>query len=334
MIADLSSAHEHAATAIPEIATEPVGRCIVCGGQAFSEVASGTDYELQTCSNSWHFRQCAGCGHVQLDPRPAAAALPVIYPAHYYSYDMEKSVGRIALHGKAVLDRRKFSGLLRRLGRKPQSYLDIGCGDLKYLKLMERAGVSADRLFGIEIDERVVVRAASFGYRVYNDRVETAASIPAGEIDLVTMFHVIEHVADPDAVVRKIAGWLTRDGILAIETPNFASLDARLFRRGYWGGYHIPRHWHLFTPESLRLLLTRNGFTIEAMTFQTGHSFWLYSLHHLIRYNAFLPMPRLAQLFHPLKSLPMLVLVTLFDTIRAKFGAPTSSMLLIARRTG
>jgi len=315
----------------PHIAVEPVGLCMVCGGREFATIARGADYELQTCSNEWTFRQCGGCGHVQLDPRPVAAALPVIYPPHYYSYDMEKSVGRVALAGKALLDHRKFARILAFLGRQPRAYLDIGCGDLKYLELMRGMGLSPDRLFGLELDDRVVERARVSGFRVFAERVETTAAIPAGEIDLATMFHVIEHVADPGAVIRKIAAWLAPDGILALETPNFESLDARLFRSKYWGGYHIPRHWHIFSPRSLTRLLRRNGFTVEAIWFQTGHSFWLYSVHHLIRYNRFLPMPRVARLFDPMKSLPLLVLATLFDTVRAMLGFRTSAMLIIAR---
>lgn len=317
-----------------EIASEPAGPCAVCGGSGFSAIARGRDYELQTCANLWEFRQCGGCGHVQLDPRPAVSALRAIYPPHYYSYDMAKSVGRVAMAGKRFLDRRKFAHILGHLGRKARAYLDIGCGDLKYLELMRASGMSPARLYGLELDERVVARGRERGYRVYGESVETSASIPLGAIDLATMFHVIEHVADPGAVVRKIATWLAPGGVLALETPNFDSLDARLFRSGYWGGYHIPRHWHVFSRQSLTTLLEQNGFTIEAVQYQTGHSFWLFSLHHSIRYNRVLPLPWLAPLFHPLKSLPMLMLATLFDLARAKLGFRTSAMLFIARRTG
>lgn len=316
----------------PEIACEPVGICLVCGHDAFATIASGRDYEMETCANLWQFRQCTACDHVQLDPRPAPSTLPVIYPPTYYSYDMEKSVGRIALAGKAWLDRRKFARILGFLGRKPDAYLDIGCGDMKYLDLMHTAGVPAERLYGLELDERVVAKAKERGYRVSAERAETATAIPDHAIDLATMFHVIEHVADPGSVIRKIAGWLAPGGVLALETPNFDSLDARLFRSGYWGGYHIPRHWHLFSPRSLTTLLENNGFAVEAVTYQTGHSFWLYSLHHAIRYNRVLPMPRLARLFDPLRSLPLLVLATAFDTVRARLGCKTSAMLFVARK--
>ena len=321
------------ARGLPLIATEPVGVCAVCNAEDFVLQADGFDFELETCRNHWQFWRCTRCDHIQLDPRPTSETLQTIYPPHYYSYAMQKKISAIALAGKAMLDRWKFRNFLAFLGRKPNSYLDIGCGDLKYLDVMRGQGIAPCNLYGLELDAAVVERARACGYSVFQERAETAASIPADAIDVVTMFHVIEHVADPGAVLRSVARWLTPDGILVIETPNTAAQDARLFRRRYWGGYHIPRHWHLFTPEGLARLLSQTGFQPVATHYQTGHSFWLYSFHHLLRYNSVLPMPRLARLFDPLHSLFLLAGATAWDKLRALLGWKTSAMLVIARRT-
>jgi SAM-dependent methyltransferase len=317
--------------ALAEAPTEPAGACAVCGGRRFAPIARNMDYELLSCRNVWTFGRCEGCGHVQLDPRPRPEALPMIYPPHYYSYDMARSVGRTALAGKAFLDRLKFRGILDCLKARPQSYLDIGCGDGKYLRAMDALGVPPPRIYGLELDQRAVDLARAGGYQVFAERVEASTSIPEHSIDLATMFHVLEHVSEPGAVLRKIAGWLAPGGTLAIETPNTDSLDARWFRREYWGGYHTPRHWHLFDEQGLRRLLEASGFRVLRTRYQTGHSFWLYSLHHALRYNRRLPMPRLAGLFHPLKSLPMLALATGFDFLRGRLGFRTSAVLVVAQ---
>jgi SAM-dependent methyltransferase len=318
---------------LPEIAVEAAGSCPVCGGEAFVPQAEGFDFELETCRNHWRFGRCATCGHIQLDPRPRAETLPAIYPPNYYSYNMEKTVGRLAMAGKAMLDAAKFRGFLALLGRPARSYLDIGCGDLKYLEVMRRHGIPPERLYGLELDTGVVAKARARGYQVFQERAEDARSLPEAAIDVITMFHVIEHVADPAAVLRSVARWLAPGGILVIETPNRAALDARLFARRYWGGYHIPRHWHLFDRRGLTRLLEAEGFRVMTVRYQTGHSFWLYSLHHAIRYNPYLPSRALARLFDPLSSMPMLVLATLWDKLRAALGLPTSAMLLVAERS-
>ncbi len=144
------------------------------------------------------------------------------------------------------------------------------------------------------------------------------------------MFHVIEHVADPKAVVERIAAWLSDGGHLVIETPNINSVDARIFKKTFWGGYHIPRHWTLFNEKSLRQLFEAAGLKVISLNYQTGHSFWMYSFHHIVKYK--LRMPWLARWFDPLVGMPFLIAFTGLDIVRRTLGFRTSAMLLIAQK--
>jgi hypothetical protein len=102
----------------PEISTEYVPRCPVCGSANRNHFARGYDYELQTCRNEWNFWRCVECETVWLDPRPAAAELGVIYPRTYYAYNRSEKVSPFARKGKEILDRIKFSGFLKRTGAR------------------------------------------------------------------------------------------------------------------------------------------------------------------------------------------------------------------------
>jgi hypothetical protein len=77
-------------------------------------------------------------------------------------------------------------------------------------------------------------------------------------------------------------------------------------------------------------MLEDAGYDIVTVRYQTGHSFWMYSFHHLLKYR--LGKPRLARLFDPLKSLPLLVFFTGLDKLRSFFGAATSAVLVVARK--
>lgn len=315
------------------IATTRAARCVCCGSDQRSLVGQGHDYEYETCGNVWAMWQCAQCGHLQLDPRPADDTLAEIYPPNYYSYQMNERVSALALWAKRQLDRLKFRSLLRTVGRMPKSFLDVGCGDGRYLRLMLALGLSPERVAGLELDERAVQAARQAGLNVQCSRVEDASHIIRPEsVDLITMFHVIEHVAQADAVIRSLSTMLSPGGCLAIETPNFDSLDARLFAKQFWGGYHFPRHWHIFTPASLKSLLEQQGLAVESVRFQTGHSFWTFSFHHALKYRASTPHPRLAAWTHPLRNVLLLAVVTAFDLMRGRLGWKTSAMLLIARK--
>ena len=307
-------------------------KCPVCSGTRRQNFAFGFDYEIETCSNRWEFWQCDDCSAVWLDPRPAVSELGTIYPATYYAYQIEQKVSPILLKGKEFLDRLKFSGVLRTIGMEPRSFLDIGCGNGRYLDVFARRGLSKSRIFGLELSDSQVRELQAKGYQAFNRRIEDCSEIRPGSIDLATMFHVIEHVADPKAVVEQIAGWLSDGGHLVIETPNIDSVDARIFKTTFWGGYHIPRHWTLFNESSLRQLFEAAGLKVKRVNYQIGQSFWMYSFHHLLKYK--LRMPWLARWFVPMTGVPLLIAFTGFDIIRRTLGFRTSAMLLIAQKPG
>jgi 2-polyprenyl-3-methyl-5-hydroxy-6-metoxy-1,4-benzoquinol methylase len=326
----LPAPDEIARSSAPLVAETVVGTCNVCGGTDTADAAFGYDYELITCRNQWRFVRCQECGHVWLDPRPSVEALDVIYPPTYYSYNYEQ-IPWMARKAKDVIDTLKMRKILGLVGGVPDRYLDVGCGDGRYLEVLHRRGVPRSHLFGLELDERIVQTLQDRDLQVFCERVESTERFEEGSLDLITMFHVIEHVESPRTVVERLAAWLTKGGVLAVETPNLDSLDARMFRDGLWGGYHIPRHWHLFNPDTLSRLLQSVGLEVEAVRYETGHAFWMYSFHHALRYRS-QPHPRLARLFDPLSSVAPLAAFTAFDRSRALLGAKTSSMLITARR--
>jgi len=166
---------EIAGSDAPIVATEEVPDCDLCGGTDREPHAEGYDYELLTCRNRWRFVRCKACGHVWLDPRPAVEALATIYPPHYYAYQYAKQVHPLAARAKAWFDRRKLGGVLRALGRVPDGYLDVGCGDGRFLRVLERAGVPRHRLYGLELDAgswngcgRTVIEPNAPGWKARN----------------------------------------------------------------------------------------------------------------------------------------------------------------------
>jgi SAM-dependent methyltransferase len=231
------------------------------------------------------------------------------------------------------MDQGKMRKILGTLNHKPNSFLDIGCGEGRFLKVMDRLGVSKDRNYGLELDEHVVAPLRKEGFQAFCERVEDCHRIPAGSIDLVTMFHVIEHVENPAAVISHVAKWLAPGGIFAIETPNLESFDARIFQNTYWGGYHIPRHWNLFTEKTLSRLFRENGIKPLKSVYQTGHSFWMYSFHHWLRFGKY-QNPKLARRCDPFSGfLPFLAGFTFFDKIRSSLGWKTSAILMIGQKS-
>jgi hypothetical protein len=96
------------------------------------------------------------------------------------------------------------------------------------------------------------------------------------------MRQLIEHLRDPRAALRSGACQAVPHGVLVIDTPNRGGWDYRLFRGRFWGGYHIPRHFHLFSLEALGADAARSGYRIpgERQGCTPSIAFWIISLRN------------------------------------------------------
>lgn len=134
---------------------------------------------------------------------------------------------------------------------------------------------------GVDIDRRAVEAARGLGFNVHLGSV-AEIDLPANGYDLIFMIQTIEHVERPDEVLAGIYRLLKKNGRLVIITDNTGSIDFKLFKRSYWGGYHFPRHLNLFNKRSLSFLGERAGFEIERIRTIVSPVNWVYSIHNLL----------------------------------------------------
>ena len=137
--------------------------------------------------------------------------------------------------------------------------LELGVGHGYFLEAARRRGFDAR---GIDVSSAAAEFARSrFGFEVAVTPIE-GADLPAASFDVIAAWHVLEHLADPRAVLRTAGGWLAPQGIIAVEVPNYQSYDAHV-QGTRWQGWQPQYHrWH-FTPASLARLLSDAGFTVE-----------------------------------------------------------------------
>lgn len=306
--------------------------CCVCGRDATDpdEVAQGFDFEYESTHDTFHMVRCSACGLVYLNPRPTPDELSTIYPANYYAYHYQSEVHPLARAAKNMLDNRKIDRWLAQIATQHPRFLDVGCGDGRHLIAMHKRGLPKEQLWGIELDKEVVDKLRAAGYQAHHGRIEEVSDLPSKSFDLIVMLQVIEHVADPSACIGRLASLLDDDGVIVLETPNVRSLDQKIFKNRYWGGYHFPRHWNLFDETTLTRLLGQHGLEPISIRFLPAPSFWIYSLQHIMRYRY--GFPRLANFLNPFRNLPLQALFTSFDMARAALGLRTSNMQIIARR--
>ena len=144
--------------------------------------------------------------------------------------------------------------LLRRAGLRPGArVLDAGAGTGRLVEALGCAGFAAE---GIEPSARSVARAESAGLPVRRERIEEHGD---ESLDAVVLWHVLEHLDDPGAALRRLLGWLRPGGLLLVGVPNVGSAQARIAGPG-WLHLDVPRHRVHFSVPGLEALLARSGF--------------------------------------------------------------------------
>jgi SAM-dependent methyltransferase len=203
--------------------------------------------------------QCTSCGVLTLFPQPSDAELMLYYSQEYYGSSRRKFIGPVA----AVVG--WFQGGRARMAAhhcpRGGRILDIGCGNGGFLIQMKRRG------FVVEGTEWTAQSAARVPPE-HNIPVHVgdllALDVPNRSYDLVTLWHVFEHLRQPDKTLQKIRELLKPGGRLILSLPNAQSPQARRFGTA-WLHHDPPRHLFGFGPHAIERLLSQQGFQIESL---------------------------------------------------------------------
>ncbi len=239
------------------MALERIEACPLCNNPAFEPFLVCKDYT----SSLEHFSlvRCSSCSFVFLNPRPDAVSLPAYYESREYISHSRKPTGPIDL---IYLFARNFTLRWKtRLIKKYKSkisILDFGCGTGGFLRACQRQGW---QISGVEPSEK----ARHYAKELTGASIERdLAPFQRRQFDVISLWHVLEHVPDLRKKVAEIKAVLKDDGIIFIAVPNHESNDALRYQ-AYWAGYDVPRHlWH-FTKTTMTALLTAEGFKMRAI---------------------------------------------------------------------
>ena len=244
--------------------------CPCCHHLESKFVGMGADRLFHTTASKFELYECRKCGVVFLSPMPGEPELASYYPRGYWWQTAAGSARAGDWHQILETYRRLLiSGQVRRVARLAASFsshpvrlLDIGCGDGLFLANCER--LPCLRLGVDQSFEAAAAARARGSFGVTQARVDVLP-LASGSVDLITMFHVLEHLARPHECLREVRRVLGADGGFIVQVPNSASLQRHLFGRR-WAGFDVPRHLVNYSSASLRALLESNGFRVLRMS--------------------------------------------------------------------
>jgi SAM-dependent methyltransferase len=286
---------------VPAIALETIV-CPLCGISAFTPRGRLRDMALGV-PGEFHLASCDGCGLVYQNPRVRADQLELIYPDEYGPHTRDPELSRtLRERGRSArwvlsrwlgypavrtddvraADRLRAHWRARRFReefppwRGEGRLLDVGCASGRFLRQMSEIGW---KVAGVEFDAAAARKARAVTPEIFEGDPMEAPFAP-GRFDVVTAFHVIEHLPDPLGTLRRMLEWLAPGGLVIVEVPNVGGVGGRLFGR-YWSGLDFPRHLTHFSPRTMTAMVERAGGRVVAARHRTKPRYLIRSLHHL-----------------------------------------------------
>lgn len=278
------------------------GHCLFCGSDhAAPGVSDVADEFFRADPGRFDFLRCGDCGSIWLSQRPVGPRLLKAY-SNYYTHtgDVGADANIAGLRGlvRAAYFRSRFengaglvdwlvakgialsgyntAGLdrgMRFIPAPPAKVLDYGCGSGKFLLRLQKLDYE---LHGVEYDPHLLQALADVGIAIHDVATLTDDRWNR-EFDHITLSHVLEHVPDPRALLRRLFGWLKPGGGLYLELPNAGATGLDIFGR-YWRGLEAPRHFSLPTPRALIAALEAEGFVVERQHVECAARAWVWNV--------------------------------------------------------
>ncbi|MDC7994988.1 class I SAM-dependent methyltransferase [Altibacter sp. HG106] len=141
----------------------------------------------------------------------------------------------------------KKATLIEKLHKGKGSLLDVGAGTGDFL---QRAKASGWSVSGVEVSSKARIKAAEKNIQL----LESLDQVSEKSFDVITLWHVLEHMSNLNETIQWLYDKLDKDGRLVIAVPNFKCYDACYYKE-YWAAYDVPRHLFHFSKEGLTDLL-------------------------------------------------------------------------------
>lgn len=241
---------------------EKIQSCPLCFNSEFSSFLTCVDYTVS--NKEFTIVECKACKFKFTTPRPFECDLGEYYKAEEYisHSDTKKGLMNKLYHliRKYTLIK-KLQLLVRTIGRpsaiKSKSLLDIGCGTGAFLDVCNKAGFNC---LGIEPDE-AARKLASFNYQLDVRGEMDLSKLKAESFDIITLWHVMEHMPHLNEIVEQIKQLLKHSGRVIVAVPNCTSFDAKYYNK-FWAAYDVPRHLYHFTPNDMNVLAKRHDLKV------------------------------------------------------------------------
>lgn len=232
--------------------------CPVCAGKNIHDVFLVKDYTVS--GQEFMLTECKACLARFTQDVSDASAIGTYYESDDYISHTDTSKGLInrlyqMVRKRTIQQKRKLIG--RITGLQQGTLLDVGSGTGVFAAEMKRNGWMVT---GLEPDY-AARQIAEKNNGIELKDINEFFHLQPGTFDVITLWHVLEHVHELQEYMVQLKKLLKPQGKLVIAVPNYTSADATVYGQ-FWAAYDAPRHLYHFSPSSVKMLAEKHGFKI------------------------------------------------------------------------
>ena len=258
-----------------------INQCVSCGNKHLTPYLQTKDYFLT--QEEFELLKCSSCGLILTNPVPDEEEISKYYNSP--DYLSHKSTAR-NLTSIVYNTLRNFNIRSKYLYvnsfNTGKSILDYGCGSGQLLNYFLKKGW---KIQGVEPNAEAREFASDLNkIKIYdNSEIEF---FQENSFDVITLWHVLEHIHNLNEVVKKLVSLLKQTGILIIAVPNINSPDAQKYLE-LWAGLDVPRHLYHFSPSSMETFLSQHDLQVAGMKPMKLDAYYVSLLSEKYRENKF-----------------------------------------------
>lgn len=237
-----------------------ISSCPVCAHSQFRLVLKAKDHLVS--KQSFSILECVNCDFRFTQDPPSPSAIGPYYDDEAYVEHSDSQSGLIFnLYHRARRIMLSFKYRMLKKRSNGKRLLDVGSASGYFMEYMQSKGYDAQ---GIEISDKArELCKQRCGIEAFEPKSLINNELN-GKYDLITLWHVFEHVYTYDDYFKAFARYINDGGTLAIAMPNHRCLDETYYGK-YWCAYDVPRHlWH-FEQKTFKAFAEKRGFKLAAV---------------------------------------------------------------------
>ena len=262
--------------------------CPICNKEDISSLLHTKDYSLT--GQDFQIIQCANCSLEYTHPAPSKEAIAPYYnfPSYISHTDTKEGLVNQIYHKVRNHTLTQKTNWVQSLftGHKGQ-LLEVGAGTGAFAHSMLKKGW---KVTALEPDAASRQKALE-NYGINLLPIEELFQLEPAKYEVITLWHVLEHVHDLNAYMKTFNSLLKTNGRLIIAVPNYTSYDAG-FYKNFWAAYDVPRHLYHFSPLSMYYLAKKHKMSIVQKLPMWFDSFYVSLLSEKYKQSGMIGMMR------------------------------------------